>query len=109
MPESTEDEVSQFSTWLYSEVRDLVNEALAVCDDHEEDARYIQTVYEVMSRNMGALDALTCLRAVPRPLRRQAMRQNFLLGKRLALETHRESCKGCEGGNALEQELNEIN
>ena len=109
MPESPEAEVDQFSAWFYSEVRDLVNEALAICDDHDEDPRYIQTVYEVMGRNMGALDALTCLRAVPQNLRRQSMRQNFLLGKRLALETHRESCKGCEGGNSLEQELNEIN
>lgn len=109
MSKSTEDEVNQFSGWFYSELRDLINEALAVCDDHDEDPRYIQTVYEVVGRNMGALDALTCLRAVPQNLRRQSMRQNFLLGKQLALETHRESCKGCESGNLLEQELNEIN
>jgi hypothetical protein len=101
-------DVDRFRHTLIKDSKALLDRALAEVDRHES-AELLKTLYEVWSLNLGALEGMACLRGVERDLRHSILRTSVQTGKKLLLDEHRKACKQCDGGDQLQQELDELN
>jgi hypothetical protein len=101
-------DVDRFRHTLLKESKAVLDKALAEVDRHES-GELLQVVYEVWGLNLGALEGMGCLRGVDREQRFELLRKSVLAGKQTLLAEHRKTCKKCEGGDALAQELQELN
>jgi hypothetical protein len=109
MPQTKSSSLDGFRDRLYQQAKDVLDAGLAAMDADPDNVDLAQTVYEVWSRNMGALDAMMCLRGVPYEARQKSLRQGILEGKRLSLDAHAKVCRGCENSDALREEIDSLN
>lgn len=98
-----------FRKRLYLQAQKLLDSGLSAMDAAPDDEGIARIVYEVWSRNMGALDAMLCIRGYTFEQRQEFLRVGFLEGKQFALDSHREVCKGCEGSDELQHEIESVN
>lgn len=102
--EERERKLSEFAERVSSQIEDVLQDAMEVCEVYD-DAEFLQAVYEIWGRNMGMLDAVSCLRGVALATRQRSMRNQFLSAKQEVLETHRRSCKACPQSDLLLAEI----
>lgn len=99
----------QFRNDLYDRAQKLVDEAIRVVDDHPDNPDYPRILFEVWSRNMGAIDALFCLRGFPKDARKTSLVTGIHEGRKLILRAHEATCPNCDGSKQLQEELAGVN
>jgi hypothetical protein len=98
-------DVLRFRNEFAAEIVKTLSKAVDTLDSYPDNLDLAQAVYEVFSRNMGALDALMALRLIPQDVRLTTMMEQIAAGKELALKAHRDICSGCDGSEHLQAEL----
>lgn len=109
MSASKSSSLDGFRDRLYQQAKSVLDLGLAAMDADPDNVELAKVVYEVWSRNMGALDALMGLRGVPFEARQKSLREGILEGKRLSFVAHKAVCKGCENSKNLQQEIESLN
>lgn len=100
----------QFRDTLYDRVQVVVNDALKEIEAHpDRQGEYAQALFEVWSRNMGAIDAILCLQGIPKNLRRAELSSGLQAGRNMTLVAHEATCKNCPGGAELRAEIVSVN
>ena len=98
-------DVERLRVKLHNDMAKLLTPLLRLADEEPDNIELLQMLYEVMSRNMGALDAFMAMHLVPQNVREQTREREFHLGRAVALEAHEEVCAGCDGAEMLRKEL----